>query len=262
MDKGLRETLRSGGRVVGSWVNSASPIAAELMAAAGFDFLTVDAEHSAVDVPQVQGLFQAIRSGSPSCAALVRLPGHDYATVKRFMDAGAGGVIAPLINTSEQAEEVVAAVKYPPEGSRGVGFARANVYGMRLEAAVAAANTESVVCVQIEHVDGVAAVDEILAVPGVDVAFIGPYDLSASMGITGQFNHRLMRDAEHRILESCRRHGVAPGIHVIQPDPADVRRRTDEGYRMIAYSLDITMLSEASRRGLAEIRRLLGPEPS
>jgi 2-dehydro-3-deoxyglucarate aldolase len=256
----LRETLRTGGRVVGSWINSASPIAAELMAAVGFDFLAVDAEHSAVELPQVQVLFQAVRSGNPACAPLVRLPGHDYAMVKRYMDAGAAGVIAPLINSSDQAAEVVAAVKYPPDGSRGVGYARANTYGLRLDAAVAAANTESVVCVQIEHADGVAAVDEILAVPGVDAAFIGPYDLSASMGITGQFDHRLMRDAERRILASCRRHRVAPGIHVVQPDVAEVARRLAEGYRMIAYSLDITMLADVSRRGLAEIRRLLAGE--
>jgi 2-dehydro-3-deoxyglucarate aldolase len=253
----LRDTLRRGGRVVGSWVNSTSPIVAELMAAAGFDFLTVDAEHSAVDLPQVQALFQAIRSGNPACPPLVRLPGVDYASIKRYMDAGAAGVIAPLINSAEQAAEVVAAVKYPPEGKRGVGYARANAYGMRLEESVASANAGSLVCVQIEHADGVAAVNEILAVPGVDAAFIGPYDLSASMGITGQFDHHLMRDAEARILEACRRHGVAPGIHVVQPDPAEVRRRAAEGYRMIAYSLDITMLLDASRRGLEEVRRLL-----
>ncbi|HEY3248782.1 MAG TPA: aldolase/citrate lyase family protein [bacterium] len=256
----IRDRLRAGGRVVGSWVNSASPIAAELMAAAGFDFLTVDAEHSAIDLPQAQVLFQAIRSGNPVCAPLVRLPGHDYATIKRYMDAGAGGVIAPLINTPEHAAEVVSAVKYPPQGSRGVGYARANVYGMQLDESVASANDASLVCVQIEHADGVAAIDEILGVPGIDAAFIGPYDLSASLGITGQFDHHLMRDAERRVLEACRHHEVAPGIHVIQPNPADVRRRADQGYRMIAYSLDITMLLEASRRGLAEIRRLLDGE--
>jgi 2-dehydro-3-deoxyglucarate aldolase len=239
-------------------VNSASAVVAELMAAAGFDFLTVDAEHSAVEIPQVQALFQAIRSGNPICAPLVRLPGHDYAMVKRYMDAGAAGVIAPLINSADQAAEVVSAVKYPPDGSRGVGYARANVYGMALQDAVASANAETLVCVQIEHADGVAAVNEILAVPGVDAAFIGPYDLSASMGITGQFDHRLMRDAERRILESCRHHGVAAGIHVVAPDPAEVARRIAEGYRMIAYSLDITMLADASVRGLAEIRRLAG----
>ena len=96
----LRQVLQTGGYVVGSWINTCSPIVAELMAAAGFDFLTVDAEHSAVDVPQAHVLFQAIRAGNPDCVPLVRLPGNDYATTKRYLDAGAVGVIAPLINSA------------------------------------------------------------------------------------------------------------------------------------------------------------------
>ena len=119
--------------IIGSWVNTASPIVAELMASCGFDFLTVDLEHSAVDLPLTQQLFQAIKSGNKDCSPLVRLANHNYFEIKRYMDAGAAGVIAPLINTPEQAKEVVSAVKYPPHGARGVGFCRANKYGMRLQ---------------------------------------------------------------------------------------------------------------------------------
>jgi 2-dehydro-3-deoxyglucarate aldolase len=254
--KNLCQALQAGGRMVGSWINTCSPIVAELMAAVGFDFLTVDAEHSAVDVPQAQVLFQAIRAGNPDCAPLVRLPGNDYATTKRYLDAGAAGVIAPLINSAEQARELVRAVKYPPQGMRGVGFCRANMYGMHFDQAVASANEQTLVCVQIEHVDGVRHVDEILSVPGVDAVFIGPYDLSASMGITGQFDHPKMVEARQCILDACQRHGVAPGIHVVPPDVDEVVRRFDEGYRLIAYSLDITMLAKACQDGLASIRRL------
>jgi len=181
------------------------------MAACGFDFVTVDAEHSAVDLAQTQQLFQAIRSGSPSCAALVRVPGVSYAEIKRYMDAGAVGVIAPLVNTVEETCEVVRAVKYPPEGGRGVGFCRDNVYGLALAERVTRANAESFVCVQIEHVRAVENIDAILAVKGVDVAFIGPYDLTASMGITAQFEHPEYRAARKRILRACRAHGVAAG---------------------------------------------------
>ena len=254
--KNLRQVLQTGGYVVGSWINTCSPIVAELMAAAGFDFLTVDAEHSAVDVPQAQVLFQAIRAGSSDCAPLVRLPGNDYATTKRYLDAGAAGVIAPLINSAEQAREVVRAVKYPPQGGRGVGFCRANMYGMDFDEAVASANEQTLVCVQIEHVEGVRHIDQILSVPGVDAVFIGPYDLSASMGITGQFDHPKMIEARQRILDACREHGVAPGIHVVPPDVDEVVRRFHEGYRLIAYSLDITMLAKACQDGLANIRQL------
>ena len=112
----LKQKIADHKCVVGSWLNTASPITAELMASIGFDFLTVDLEHCAIDLAVVQSLFQAMKAGNPTCIPLVRLPGHTYAETKRFMDAGAGGVIAPLINLPEQAEEIVQAVKYPPRG--------------------------------------------------------------------------------------------------------------------------------------------------
>ena len=252
--KNIRKILQNNNYVIGSWINTGSPIAAELMAASGFDFLTVDIEHSAVDLPQAQILFQAIRSGNPDCAPLVRLPGNDYATTKRFLDAGATGIIAPLIRTADQAREVVSAAKYPPKGLRGVGFCRANMYGINFDNAVSNANDEVFVCLQIEHIDSVKNIDEILSVPGVDAIFIGPYDLSASMGITRQFDHPKMINAQKRILDACARHGITPGIHVVQPDIEEVKLRINEGYKFIAYSLDITMLITTCQSGLNAIR--------
>ncbi|KPK64943.1 MAG: hypothetical protein AMK73_04445 [Planctomycetes bacterium SM23_32] len=256
--KNLRRELQAGRPVVGSWIDTCSPVVAELMAAAGFDFLTVDAEHSGADVTAAHALFQAVRSGNADCVPVVRLPGSDYATTKRYLDAGAAGVIAPLVNTPQQAEAVVAAAKYPPEGRRGVGFCRANMYGLRFEEAVASANDATLVCVQIEHTDAVECIDEILSVPGVDAVFIGPYDLSASLGITGQFDHPDMARATRRVLEAAARGGVAAGIHVVQPDTDEVARRIEEGYRLIAYSLDVTMLIHECRSGLSAIRRHIG----
>jgi 2-dehydro-3-deoxyglucarate aldolase len=250
----MRSRLASGRPVIGSWLNTASPIAAELMAACGFDFLTVDAEHSAVEVPQAQALFQAIRAGNPECAPLVRLPGTDYSVTKRYMDAGAAGVIAPLVNSPEEAREVVRAVKYPPEGERGVGFCRDNLYGLTLDETVAAANDKTFVCVQIEHIRAVENIDAILAVDGVDAAFIGPYDLTASMGITAEFDHPDYIAARKKVLEACRACDVAAGIHVVQPDPEEVTLRIKEGYSLIAYSLDITMLATSCREALKIIR--------
>lgn len=250
----FRNRVRDNQLVVGSWINTGSPIAAELMATAGFDFLTVDVEHSAVDLPQAQALFQAVRSGNPKCAPLVRLAGNVYAETKRYLDAGASGVIAPFINSAEQAQELVRSVKYPPKGIRGVGFCRANDYGLRLKESVATSNEETFVCVQIEHADALPQIDKILQVSGIDAVMIGPYDLSASMGITGQFDHPDMIDATRQILNACRMHGVIPGIHVVQPVPDEVVSRYKEGYRFIAYSLDITMLLNSCVEGLSRIR--------
>lgn len=252
----IRKRLLAGEVVIGSWISSASPIVAELMADAGFDFLCIDVEHSAVDLAHVQQIFQAIAAGNPRCAPLVRLHGVDYALVKRFMDAGARGVVAPLVTTAAEVQVLLNAVKYPPLGNRGVGYCRANRYGRTLPTEFAQANDLNLVAVQIEHIDAVNALDEILGVEGVDAAFIGPYDLTASMGITAEFDHPDYLKAKNRILEACRRHGVAPGIHVVQPDHDALRLAIEEGYRLIAYSLDITILGAGCDQAVANIKAL------
>lgn len=253
----LRETLKSGQTVVGTWCNSGSPIIAELLAACAFDYVCIDVEHSAVDLPQTQQLFQAITAGNANCAPMVRLHGVDYALVKRYIDAGALGVICPLINTRAEAELLVSAVKYPPQGRRGVGFCRANRFGLRVEEEFATANDEIFTTIQIEHIDAVENIDEILAVAGIDAVFIGPYDLTASMGITGQFQHPQYLAARQQILAACQRHNVVPGIHVVQPDVEELLQRAKEGYRLLAYSLDITMLMHTCTIGIAKLRETL-----
>lgn len=250
----LRQRLLRGEPVLGSWINSGSPIIAELMAANGFDFLCVDAEHSAVDLPQVQALFQAVKSGRPECAALVRLHGVDYALVKRYLDAGAAGVIAPLVRTREEAELLVRACKYPPVGLRGLGFCRANDYGLRVEEEFERANENVLIVVQVEHIEAVRNIDEILGVPEIDGVFVGPYDLSASMGLAGQFAHPEYCRVLGEVQEACRRHKVISGLHVVAPDAAEARRRLAEGYQMIAFSLDIAMINTVCRNSLAALR--------
>jgi len=251
----LLRRMRVGETVVGSWLNSGSPMIAELMASCGFDFICVDAEHSAVDLPEAQRLFQAIRSGCAKCASLVRLHGVDYAFVKRYLDAGADGVIAPLIRSAAEARLLVQACKYPPIGMRGIGFCRANGYGTRVEEEVRRANEDVLVAVQIEHADAIAVIDEILAVPGIDAAFIGPYDLTASMGIAAQFTHPDYLAARAKVLSACARHKITPGIHAVPSDPEAARNAIAEGYRFVAYSLDITMVATACRHGIAQIRK-------
>ena len=250
----LLERLLAGQYAMGSWINTRSTVVAELMAASGFDFLVVDAEHSAVDVPQAQDLFQAIAASNPECAALVRLPGNGYSTIKRFMDAGAMGVIAPLINTPEQAEEVVSAVKYPPLGKRGLGYGRSAMYGIEIENEIANANDQSFVCIQIEHIEGVKNIRELLEVEGVDAVLIGPYDLSASMGIPGDLEHPELAAAQQQILAACRESGVVAGIHVVKPDVQQLLQRYREGYRFLPYSLDISMLASACQLGINQFR--------
>lgn len=242
---------------LGSWLNTASPVVAEIMSASGFDFLVLDVEHSAVDVPQAQIIFQAIKAGNPGCFPMVRLSGNTYEETKRFLDAGAYGVIAPLINSAKEAEEFVRSVKYPPQGERGVGFGRSHGYGFNFIQYMETANEETFVCVQIEHIKALENLEEILAVDGINAAFIGPYDLTSSMGITAQFEHPDYLHAIKTIVSKCNEFGVLPGIHVVQPSPDEVLGRIKEGFKMIGYSLDITMIGVASRNGLDIIKRHL-----
>lgn len=246
--------LRAGKPAIGSWVNTASPIVGELMSHCGFDFLTVDVEHSPVDFGDVFEILQAIRSGDPRCDCFVRLHGVDYAHVKRYLDAGANGVIAPLVERREDVETLVAATKYPPIGRRGVGFCRANRYGAGLVEYVEEVNGEMLLAIQIESRTGVEQIESILSVPGVDAVFLGPYDLSASLGVTAQFDHPDYLAARDRVLKACQERGIAAGIHVVPPDPAELLARVAEGYQLLAYSLDVTMLMHACRTGLEAIR--------
>ena len=256
--KYLADRLRNDGTAIGSWVSTVSPSVAELMARSGFDYLTIDAEHSPVDFQQIQQLLQAISAGNPACAGLVRVPGRGYDEIKRYMDAGAQGVIVPLVTHEDEAREIVRAVKYPPQGERGVGFCRDNDYGASLTEWLPHANDETFVCVQIEHADAVQRIDAILGVDGIDAAFIGPYDLSASLGCTADFDHPEFLAAKRTVLDACIRHNVTPGIHVVQPDPEQMGQAHREGYRLLAYSLDITMLNVACREGLRASRDRIG----
>ena len=239
---------------LGSWLCSKSPIVAELMAICGFDFLTIDAEHSPIDVEGSLGILQAIRSGNRNCKALVRVSGNSYSEIKRYMDAGADGIICPMVNSADDARTLVNAVKYPSLGQRGVGFSRSNNYGLNLQDAVENDNQRTFVCVQIEHIDAVNNLKEILAIEGVDAAIIGPYDLSASMGIVGELNHPKMEEAIAFTLKTCIEMGVLPGIHVVQPDVQQINARITQGYKFIACSVDITMISVTATKLLTELK--------
>lgn len=172
----------------------------------------------------------------------------------RYLDAGADGVIAPLVRSAAEARLLVQACKYPPEGMRGIGFCRANGYGARVEDEIRRANEEVLVAVQIEHADAIAVIDEILSVPGIDAAFIGPYDLTASLGVSAQFTHPDYLAARAKVLAACVRHKVVPGIHAVPTDPDAALGAIAEGYKFVAYSLDITMVATACRQGIARIR--------
>lgn len=252
----MRKKVKAGSPVLGTWISSGSSICGEIAAGAGFDFVVVDVEHSPVDLEATHHIFQGIRSGNPEVAPMVRAHGVDYAHLKRYLDLGAEGIIAPLVNSKEAAVQLVNTCKFPPLGDRGVGFCRANQYGTKVQDYFQSANETITLMIQIEHIDGVQAIDEILSVEGIDGVFIGPYDLSASMGLTGQFDHPDYLEAKGKVLKACQKVGIACGLHVVQPDFTEVENAIQEGYTIIAYSLDITILNQVFCAGVERFRAI------
>lgn len=242
---GLRAGLRSGGATLGSWMQLPHASVAEIMGQSGYDWVALDLEHGAIGIHQLPDLCRALELGAT--LPLARLATGEAKDCKQALDAGVGGVIVPMVESAEQLRRLVDACRWPPGGSRGVGFSRANLFGKRFETYREEAQAPLLVAM-IESIRAVDNLDAILQVNGLDAVLIGPYDLSASMGITGQFDERNFGEALLRIRTLSRLHDVACGIHVVKPDPVELAKRLQEGYRFIAYSIDAVFLySSASR---------------
>ena len=257
----LRRLLASGEATVGSWVTLATPEVSELMAAVGFDWLVVDAEHSALSTRDVQDHLRAM--AVHRCPGIVRLAANDPVRIKRALDAGAEGIMVPMVNSAAEARAAVLAARYPTatsEGRRGVGLARAQGYGVDFAAYRDRFAPEIAVIGMIEHVDAVHDVDAILTTDGVDAFIVGPYDLSASVGRPGQLDHPDVTALIEQVTAAGIRHGVPGGIHIVEPDPDRLAAVIATGARFVGYSLDTRMLDVGMRAGLARLGRGVGAD--
>jgi 2-dehydro-3-deoxyglucarate aldolase len=241
----LRARLRSGETTVGSWMQIPHASVAEIMGAAGYDWVALDLEHGAIALHQLPDLCRALELGGT--LPFARLASGHPTDCKQALDAGVAGVIVPMIETAAQLRQVRAACSWPPTGTRGVGFARANLFGKRFESYQAEAQAPLLVAM-IEHAVAVEALEDILSVEGLDAILVGPYDLSASLGITGRFEEPRFKAALERIRSVTRQRSVPCGIHVVAPEPAELQRRRAEGFRFIAYCIDAVFLYSGAAR--------------
>ena len=209
----LKNRLETGQSVIGAFVNLRSPDAAELMSQSGFDFLLVDAEHSSIGPEGILEMFRAIERGR--AIPLLRVPETSAAGVQWALDAGARGILFPRIRSVDDVQQAVSLCRYPPEGNRGLGPGRASGYGANLLDYATTANSEIMVMIQVETMEAVEQIDEIAAVPGVDLIFIGPGDLSQLLGVTGELHHPRIQEIGKRVvtvlprkLNPCRHTGV------------------------------------------------------
>mgnify|MGYP001349571419 CR=1 FL=1 len=239
---------------VGTWITLAHPSIAEIMAVSGFDWIAIDLEHSVITIREAEELIRVVNlSGVTS---LVRLTSNDPNQIKRVMDAGSCGVIVPMVKSIDDVKQAVDAVKYPPYGKRSVGLARAQQYGRSFDEYLEWQKNQSIVIVQIEHIEAVNNLEAIFGVDGVDGYIIGPYDLSASLGIPGEFDNPIFLNAMERVKKVATDMKMIGGIHIIEPEPDQLQQRIAEGYQFIAYSLDIRMIDVACREGLKITQRV------
>lgn len=237
----IRHLLASGQPSIGSWMQIPNASVAEIMGQAGYDWVAVDLEHGSISVHQLPDLFRALELGDT--LPLVRLAQGHAKDCKQALDAGAGGVIIPMIESSSQLKEIRDACCWPPTGTRGVGFSRANLFGKYFEDYTEEAQSPLLVAM-IENIRAIQNLEEILEVDGLDAILIGPYDLSASMGHTGTFDTSEFKTALEKIHSFSNKHNVPCGIHVVEPEITMLEQRIGEGYQFIAYSIDAVVLSK------------------
>ena len=251
----LKSRLSKGDLTIGSWITLGHPSIAEIMASAGFDWLVLDMEHSVLELSEIQTLIQVL--DGKQCPSIVRLTSNHPDQIKRVMDAGATGIMVPMVKSAEDARAAVQSVYYPPRGQRGVGLARAQGYGSSFQKYRSWLEENAVIVAMIEHVDAVNSIDEILAVDGIDAYIIGPYDLSGSMGRPGDLDHPDVQSAIARVLEAGHRSGKPGGIQVIEPNQDELQRRITAGFNFLGYGLDIRILDSVCRSHMKAIRERL-----
>ncbi|WP_420385983.1 HpcH/HpaI aldolase family protein [Roseivirga sp.] len=230
----LKKRLQSGDQLLGTLLSLPSPEIAEMMSQVGFDWLFIDLEHGPHGFMELQRMLQAMRS---DCGALVRVPEVSESNIKKVLDIGAEGIIVPKVNSAEEAERIVSYAKYPTQGVRGVGAARAQGYGLSFQEYIEKANESTMVVIQIEHFEGVNQIHNILSVEGIDVVFIGPYDLSASLGLAGQVDHPQVREAIEKVEQACQEVSMPMGYFGTTPESVRPYQQK-KGYQLITCGTD------------------------
>jgi 2-dehydro-3-deoxyglucarate aldolase len=240
----IRKKISNNIPSIGSWMQIPSTSLAEIFGDAGYDWIAVDLEHGSISVSQLPDIFRALEINNT--LPLVRIAQGKLKDAKSALDAGAGGIIVPMIKSATELKEIIDYSCWPPVGKRGVGFSRANMFGKYFDPNDEV-SLKPLIIAQIENIEAVDQIDEILQTEGLDSIIIGPYDLSASMGITGEFSNSEFVDTTKKILNSCSVNNIPCGFHIINPNKEELSMRIKDGYLFIAYSIDGIMFSKISR---------------
>ena len=250
----LKKRLKSGELLIGTMISEVrNPNIAYMLAQNGYDFLVIDNEHGSYSPETVSDLVAASRGAG--IAPVVRIPEIRRETILKPLDAGAAGLLVPQVNTVKQAEEIMFHAKYPPAGNRGAALRRPHALYHKVPPVeyMREANEETLIAVQAETPESIQNLEAIAAVPGVDVVFVGPFDLSISLGFPGEINHPREMQAIERVVEVCRQSRIASGIHLF--DIPTLKLWIEKGMRFLSYGSDVSFLADAAAAGLAELRK-------
>ena len=243
------QRLRHNDLLLGTMLTLPSPELAEMISSCGYDWLFMDGEHGNLSTLDWQRMLQAVAGRS---AAIIRVATNSEREIKKILDIGADGIIAPQVNTADEARHVVACCKYPPQGIRGVGLARAQGYGRSFADYMETANDSIAVIIQAEHIDAVNNIDQIVEVDGIDAVFIGPYDLSASMGLMGQVDHPEMVEAIDRVGRACQQRNISLGYFGTTAE--SVQDYVHKGYHLICAGTDAGFVCAGAEQMLQDLR--------
>jgi 2-dehydro-3-deoxyglucarate aldolase/4-hydroxy-2-oxoheptanedioate aldolase len=250
-DRSFRDRVLAGETLLGLFLDLGAPVSAELCAAAGYDWLIVDLEHGAATEADLLGLFHAVEAGGS--VPLVRPQSGERIRIGRALDMGARGVMVPRLESAAEARDAVSFLRYPPDGIRGVATrVRGAGLGAVAHADVRRLNERVVGIIQIESAGGLRDADAIATIDGVVVLFVGPADLSHSLGIPGQFQHPDYQAALTSVVAACRAHGKAAGVLVYDPEVA--RRHLELGFTFVGIGADAAFVADLAARSLAAVR--------
>ncbi|MDR1932359.1 MAG: hypothetical protein LBQ57_05985 [Spirochaetales bacterium] len=251
----IKQRLKNGERIIGTMITAfTNPEAAKMLKVTGFDLFIVDCEHGPFDFSQVAGLFAMGRECG--IAPMIRIPEVRREIVLKVMEMGAAGILVPSVESVETAKKLIEYSKYAPMGNRGVSLLRAHTGWEKTPPAeeyMKQQNEDSILMTQIESPAGVGIVDELMALEGIDVLFVGPNDLSQSLGIMGQTSHPKFLEAMDKIIAAAKKAGKYSGIHLMNTDA--LQPWIDKGMTMNLWSNDVTMMMNAAREGLAKLKK-------
>ncbi|MCG8378983.1 MAG: aldolase/citrate lyase family protein [Proteobacteria bacterium] len=245
--KNFADRIRSGEVLTGTLVSLPSPEICELLSNIGYDWLFIDAEHGAFNPQQAQSMLQA---ASPT-PCVIRVPVGETVWLKKALDIGAAGIIVPQVHNSAQAKEIIQHCKYAPTGDRGIGIGRAHKYGLEFERYLEKANEETAVILQAESCEAVDNINDIANLKGVDAILIGPYDLSASLGMPGEINHPGVQSAIDEIISACQKADVSMGFFGVNANA--VLPYKEKGFTLLTVGVDTTFLIKSASETLSEM---------